>query len=231
MDKLERYLSDLITKYLGELLTSRGLTNRGKTIIEKEDVQKVGSVLEKFLEDAGFAYRYRENMEGRVLITVHDVRGQNNYSKVNKNALLREMWISLIEAVKENGEMNENVIKNLDSGWFTYENYTYLASSGDDLANNTIVLVSKDIEIARLVNGINAFNGFYDRINKKLNCLVNDIDRTVVCKNCNDEIDIRAMETQNICIPCNWETEEEQRERLEQLEVLKKICIGISDNW
>ncbi|MEC2469437.1 hypothetical protein P9X10_32575, partial [Bacillus cereus] len=90
---------------------------------------------------------------------------------------------------------------------------------------------SKDIEIARLVNGINAFNGFYDRINKKLNCLINDIDETVVCKNCNDEIDIRAMETQNICIPCNRETEEEQRERVEKLEVLKKICIGTSDNW
>ncbi|MED1107698.1 hypothetical protein [Bacillus paramycoides] len=163
-------------------------------------------------------------MEGRVLITAHTVVQQNNYSLVNKDALLRNMWISLIEAIKDKGEINEDVIKNLDSGWFTYENCTYLARSGDELANNNIVLVSKDIEIARLVNGINAFNGFYDRINKKLNCLINEIDETALCKSCNDEIDIRAMETQNICIPCHRKTDREQRERLEEIEVLKKIC-------
>ncbi|NIA59456.1 calcium ABC transporter ATPase [Bacillus pacificus] len=61
MNKLKKYLDAL-------------LAGEGKTIIEKEDVQEVLPSLEHFLEEAGCTYSHRENMEGRVLVIIHEVK-------------------------------------------------------------------------------------------------------------------------------------------------------------
>lgn len=61
MNKLKKYLDEL-------------LDGKGKAIIEKEDVQEMLPALEQFLHDAGCTYSYSENMEGRVLVIIHEVK-------------------------------------------------------------------------------------------------------------------------------------------------------------
>ncbi|WP_144639947.1 calcium ABC transporter ATPase [Bacillus cereus] len=61
MDKLKKYLDEL-------------LEGKGKAIIEKEDVQEVLPRLEVVLDETGCVYSWSENMEGRVLVIIHEVK-------------------------------------------------------------------------------------------------------------------------------------------------------------
>ncbi|MCU5390520.1 calcium ABC transporter ATPase [Bacillus paranthracis] len=61
MNKLKKYLDEL-------------LEGKGKTIIEKEDVKEVLPRLEVVLEETGCVYSWSENMEGRVLVIIHEVK-------------------------------------------------------------------------------------------------------------------------------------------------------------
>jgi len=61
MNKLKKYLDAL-------------LAGEGKTIIEKEDVQEVLPRLEAALNETGCVYSWSENMEGRVLVIIHEVK-------------------------------------------------------------------------------------------------------------------------------------------------------------
>ncbi|ACK92214.1 cancer antigen 1 isoform 1, putative [Bacillus cereus AH820] len=61
MNKLKKYLDEL-------------LEGKGKAIIEKEDVQEVLPRLEAVLEETGCVYSWSENMEGRVLVIIHEMK-------------------------------------------------------------------------------------------------------------------------------------------------------------
>ncbi|PFV85014.1 calcium ABC transporter ATPase [Bacillus sp. AFS059628] len=61
MDKLKKYLDAL-------------LTGKGKAIIEEEDVQEVLPRLEAVLNETGCVYSCSENMEGRVLVIIREVK-------------------------------------------------------------------------------------------------------------------------------------------------------------
>ncbi|GAB6525182.1 calcium ABC transporter ATPase [Bacillus cereus group sp. MYBK71-2] len=61
MNKLKKYLDAL-------------LAGEGKAIIEKEDVQEVLPRLEAVLDETGCVYSWSENMEGRVLVIISEVK-------------------------------------------------------------------------------------------------------------------------------------------------------------
>jgi hypothetical protein len=69
--------------------------------------------------------------------------------KTEKDLILDEMWKLVL---RETGVKDD-----LEYDWFTQENYTYVGS--------TELCISTDIEVAKLINAINALRGFPEFIN------------------------------------------------------------------
>ncbi|PGA76409.1 hypothetical protein [Bacillus pseudomycoides] len=116
----------------------------------------------------------------------------------NEIDLLKEkMWRVILDATKENG----NVIDDVGCDWFTIDNSTYIDSIDWK--------ISEDIEVARLINAINALNGSHKKINKYDEIPI----ETEVCKYCNNEVEAGSLEYDNgnMCIPCYMKTEEYQK--------------------
>ncbi|PHE99952.1 hypothetical protein COF81_09550 [Bacillus pseudomycoides] len=115
-----------------------------------------------------------------------------------KNLLIQQMWNIVLSHTTKN---RENIV-DARSDWFTIDNQTYIGSIK--------CLASEDIEIARIVNAINALNGSNKLINKYGEIPI----ETAICKYCDEEMEATSLEYDNgnMCIPCYMKTDEYKKE-------------------